>query len=128
MSDNKTVQSDVSKTETESEVILRSQVDIYEDANGIILKADLPGVPKEGLNIELDGEALTIEGRASIETPEGMEVLYADVMGTRYVRSFSLSGGLEADGVNAELKNGELTLVIPKRAEVQPRKIEVKAS
>ncbi len=128
MSDNKTVQSDVSKTETENEVILRSQVDIYEDANGIILKADLPGVPKEGLNIELDGETLTIEGRASIETPEGTEVLYADVMGTRYVRSFSLSGGLEADGVNAELKNGELTLVIPKRAEVQPRKIEVKAS
>ena len=127
MSDSKTVQPAESAAEVKSELILRPSVDIYEDAKGITLKADLPGVSKEGLGIELDGETLTIEATLDIDMPESMTALYADVNGTRYVRSFALSSELETGNINAEMKNGELTLTIPKREEVQPRKIEVKA-
>ena len=58
--------------------------------------------------------------------PEGMQPLYADVRSTRYQRSFALSRELDGDNIEASLKNGVLTLRIPKRAEHKPRKIEVR--
>jgi len=57
--------------------------------------------------------------------PEGMEALYADVSATRFRRSFTLSNEFEADKISAEMHDGELTLHLPKRAEVRPRKIEI---
>ena len=56
-----------------------------------------------------------------------MEPVYADVRSTRYQRTFALSGELESDKVDASLKDGVLTLRIPKRPEIRPRKIEVRA-
>jgi HSP20 family molecular chaperone IbpA len=56
-----------------------------------------------------------------------MEALYADVRVTHYRRSFTLSGELEPDKIEASLKDGVLTVRIPKRAELRPRKIEVRA-
>ena len=111
----------------ESEVVLRPPVDIYEDANGITLMADMPGVSRDRLTIEVDKDMLLVEGEARIEMSEGMEALYADVRSTRYRRSFTLSGELETDQIDASLKDGVLSVRIPKRAEVRPRKIEVRA-
>jgi len=109
----------------ETEAVLRPAVDIYEDARGITLLADMPGVTREHLNIEVDRDALTIEGDARIDMPEGMEALYADVRSTVYRRSFALSGELDTDTIKASLRDGVLNVYIPKRAELQPRKIEV---
>jgi HSP20 family protein len=111
----------------EQEAVLRPAADIYEDGGGITLKADLPGVSRDRLNIQIDGNTLSIEGQLSISMPEGLEALYADVRATRYQRSFTLSNELDTDKVNAEMKDGVLTLYVPKRAELQPRKIEVSA-
>ena len=110
----------------EPEVVLRPPVDVYEDAEGIILTADMPGVSRERLNIEVDKDMLLVEGDARIEMPEGMEALYADVRTTRYRRSFTLSGELDTGEINASLKDGVLSVRIPKRAEVRPRRIEVR--
>lgn len=115
------------QTQAEQDVFLRPAVDIYEDGNGITLKADLPGVSRDRLDIRVDGNNLAIEGQAAIEMPEGMESLYADVSHTRFRRSFALSKELEAEKISAEMKDGVLTLLLPKRAELQPRKIEVRA-
>lgn len=101
-------------------------VDIYEDATGVTIKADLPGVARERLSIQVDKDRLAIEGDAGIEMPKGMQVLYADLRCTRFRRSFTLSQELEADRITAELKDGVLTLHVPKRTELRPRKIEVK--
>ena len=106
---------------------LRPLVDIYEDAGGITLKADLPGVSRERLDVQVDGDTLTLQGEVAIGMPEDMEATYADVNAMRYRRSFTLSRELETDQINAEIKNGELTLSVPKRAELQPRKIEISA-
>jgi HSP20 family protein len=111
----------------EPEVVLRPPVDIYEDAEGITLTADMPGVSRERLNIEVDKDMLLVEGDARIDMPEGMEALYADVRTTRYRRSFTLSGELETGEINASLKDGVLSVRIPTRAEVRPRRIEVRA-
>jgi HSP20 family molecular chaperone IbpA len=110
----------------ESEMTLRPLVDIFEDANGINLMADMPGVSRERLNIEVDKDMLLVEGDASIDMPEGMEAVHADVRSTRYRRSFALSSELEVDGIDASLKDGVLNIHIPKRPEVRPRKIEVR--
>lgn len=106
---------------------LRPLVDIYEDAGGITLKADLPGVSRERLDVQVDGDTLTLHGDVAIDMPEDMGATYADVNAMRYRRSFTLSRELETDQISAEIKNGELTLSIPKRAELQPRKIEISA-
>nr|WP_314631408.1 Hsp20/alpha crystallin family protein [uncultured Noviherbaspirillum sp.] len=102
-------------------------VDVIEDASGITLLADLPGVSKEKLNIQLEPDSLTIEGEVSLEMPGGMESSHAEVRLPRYRRVFSLSRELDTENTSAELRNGVLTLRIPKAAHVQPRRIEVKA-
>ena len=111
----------------EEEAVLRPAVDIFEDADGITVQADLPGVSRDRLNIQADRNALLIEAEAAIDMAAGMEALYADVHSTRYARSFVLSGELDPGRIEANLKDGVLTLRIPKRLEFRPRRIEVSA-
>jgi HSP20 family protein len=110
-----------------AESVLRPPVDIYETAEGITLLADMPGVSRERLNLRVEGNDLLVEGTIDI-TPKGeMTALYADVRSNVYRRSFVLSNELEADKIDANLKDGLLTVQIPKRAELRPRRIEVKS-
>jgi HSP20 family protein len=88
----------------------------------------MPGVSKDRLNIQVDRDTLLIEGNISIEIPEGIKALHADVHSTSYRRSFTLSHELETDKIGANLKDGVLKIRIPKRAEVRPRKIEVQVA
>lgn len=106
-------------------VVLQPPVDICEDADGITLVADMPGVSKERLTIQVDKDTLSIEGEAKIDMPEGMKPLYADVRSTRYRRSFALSRELDSGHIDASLKDGVLSLRIHKRPESRPRKIDV---
>jgi len=110
----------------EPEAVIRPPVDIFEDAAGITLVADMPGVSRERLNLQVDHDSLIVEGAAGIDMPEGMEALYADVRLTQYKRSFALSSELDAGAIDATLRDGVLRVRIPRRAEVQPRKIEVR--
>ena len=110
----------------EESLALAPAVDIYENAQGITVQADMPGVSKDGLSIHADRNSLVIEGNAVIDVPAAMEAIHAEVQATRYRRSFALSGELDAERIEATLKDGVLTLRIPKRAEFQPRKVEVR--
>jgi len=110
----------------EESLALAPAVDIYENAQGITVQADMPGVSRDGLSIQADRNSLVIEGNAVIDVPAAMEAIHADVQVTRYRRSFALSGELDAERIEATLKDGVLTLRIPKRAEFRPRKVEVR--
>lgn len=121
-------EANAAQTVNEMERTMRPAVDIFENESGITVQADMPGVSRERLEIQVDRDTLAIEGRADIPMPEGMEALYADVRSTRYQRSFSLSSELDAEKVDASFKDGVLTLRIPKREQYQPRKIEVRVS
>ena len=110
----------------EESLALAPAVDIYENAQGITVQADMPVVSKDGLSIQADRNSLVIEGNAVIDVPAAMEAIHAEVQATRYRRSFALSGELDAERIEATLKDGVLTLRIPKRAEFRPRKVEVR--
>jgi HSP20 family molecular chaperone IbpA len=116
------------ETTRRNEGALMPPVDVMEDSTGITLRADLPGVPKDKLNLQIEADTLTIEGEMSIATPEGMEASYAEVHVPRYRRVFTLSKELDPSKVAAELRNGVLTLRIPKAEHAQPRRIDVKVS
>jgi len=100
-------------------------VDVFEDANGITVYADLPGVAKEGLNLQIDAESLSIDAEIALALPGGMEASHAEIKLPRYRRVFTLSKELDSEGISAELRNGVLSLRIPKAAHAQPRRIEV---
>jgi HSP20 family protein len=108
-----------------SEAALVPPVDVIEDANGITLYADLPGVPKDKLNLHVEADALTIEGEVSLDLPPDMESTHAEVSLPRYRRVFSLSKELDSEKVAAEFNHGVLKLRIPKAEHAQPRRIEV---
>ena len=76
-----------------SEAALVPPVDVIEDANGITLYADLPGVPKDKLNLHVEADTLTIEGEVSLDLPPDMESTHAEVSLPRYRRVFSLVQG-----------------------------------
>jgi len=105
---------------------IQPAVDIFEDAHGIMVVAEMPGVSKDRLHVQADRNSLTIEGDAAIDMPQGMEAIHAEVHATRYSRNFVLSGELETDAIDAKLKDGVLTIRIPKRREYRPRKVEVR--
>jgi HSP20 family protein len=102
-------------------------VDVFEDAAGITLLADMPGVPRERLDLKVEGDALLIEGAVQQLTPEGLDAVYAELRVPRYRRSFTLSRELDTSRIEASLKDGVLTLRIPKQAHAQPRRITVTA-
>jgi HSP20 family molecular chaperone IbpA len=122
---------EVSKTAQQparNEASLMPAVDVLEDAGGITLFADLPGVSKDKLNLQVESDMLTIEGDVTIPTPEGLEASYAEVGLPRYRRVFTLSKELDATKVTAELANGVLKLCIPKAEHAKPRRIEIQAT
>jgi len=115
-----------SQTQAPQRAVLPA-VDVYEDEAGITLLADMPGVPKDRLELKVEADTLLIEGQVVPSTPEGLEAVYAEVRVPRYRRTFTLSRELDTSKVNASLKDGVLTLRIPKQAHAQPRRIEVQA-
>lgn len=108
-----------------NEPSLMPPVDVIEDSTGITLYADLPGVPKDKLNLQVEADTLTIEGTVSLDLPDGMESSHAEVSLPRYHRVFTLSRELDAAKVTAEFTGGVLKLRIPKAEHAQPRKIQV---
>lgn len=111
--------------DTDSQRSVPPAVDVFEDAAGITLLADMPGVPKELLDLKVEGDTLMLEGGVQPRTPEGLEPLYAELRVPRYRRSFTLSRELDTTRIEANLKDGVLTLRIPKQAHAQPRRIAV---
>lgn len=113
-------------TPEQDQPALLPPVDVWEDASGITLVADMPGVPRERLNVHVeDDNVLVIEGDMSLTMQPEMQATHAEVNRSRYRRQFGLSKELDASKVSAELKHGVLKLRIPKSEHAQPRRITV---
>jgi HSP20 family protein len=101
-------------------------VDVYESADEFVVKAPMPGVTSENLDVTYEAGVLTIRG----EVPEEKEVQGECVCQERgfgkFARSISLPGDIVADKIVASLKDGVLTLHLPKAEEIKPKKINVK--
>jgi HSP20 family protein len=104
------------------------RVDVIEDRSGITLLADLPGVTKDALDVKVEGTSLTVEGQIRLDTPQALNAVIAEVRAPRYRRAFTLSRELDTSAIDAQLKDGVLRLRIPKVAEAQPRRIEIRVT
>jgi HSP20 family protein len=111
-----------------NEAALLPPVDVIEDASGITLYADMPGVAKDRVHLRVEGEQLTLEGEMTLPVPQGVEATHAEVQRSRYRRAFTLSKELDADKVSAEMSQGVLRVRIPKAAHAQPRRVQVQVA
>ena len=105
---------------------LTPAVDILEDEGGITVKADLPGVARNDLTIRVDGDTLTVEGAMSLGEAPNLGAVYAEVRLAHFRRSFVLSRDLDTERIDAALKDGVLTLSVPKLEKAKPRRVAVR--
>jgi HSP20 family molecular chaperone IbpA len=126
MTNDVSVKANEAKSAPRTEASLLPPVDVIEDAQGITLFADLPGVPKDKVTLHVEDDTLTIEGEVALPVPEGMQASHAEVQLPRYRRVFQLSKELDADKVTAELNHGVLKLRVPKAEHAQPKKVEIR--
>lgn len=99
-------------------------VDIFETEQGLTLVADVPGLDREHLSIDIDKGVLTLEGR----TPawQGSKEIYREFTLPSYYRQFQLPDTVDVNRIGAEIHNGVLTLKLPKAEAAKPRRIEVR--
>jgi HSP20 family protein len=112
----------------EPSLVLAPPADIFENGDGIGIVLDMPGVTKDRLTVKSDRNELVIEGEASIDMPAAMQSAYAEVRSARYRRTFVLTNELDSDLVEASMKDGVLSIRIPRRAELKPRQIEIQTA
>ena len=99
--------------------------DIFETDQALTLTLEMPGVAKDGIDVTVENDILTVTGRVDFAKYEGLQPLYTEYNVGNYTRSFQLSGKIAQDRISAELRNGVITLVLPKAESAKPRKINV---
>jgi len=101
-------------------------VDIYETREAVTLLAEMPGVSKDGVEIGLEEDTLTIKGTRGDYAIPGDKVLLQEFESGHYYRNFNLAETIDREAISAKMTAGILTLVLPKMAPAKPRRIEVK--
>jgi HSP20 family protein len=99
-------------------------VNIFENRDGYVLEAEMPGVQKSGLDVTLEGNELIITGRRNQDAPNA-EVLYRESRAADFRRVFELDPAIDVAKISARIDQGLLTLHLPKAEKVAPRKIAV---
>ncbi len=99
--------------------------DIFETDQALTVILEMPGVDKEKVDVNVENDILTIEGRIDYSKYEGLQPVYTEYNIGHYTRSFQISSKLEQDKISAALKDGVMTLVLPKAEKAKPRKITV---
>ncbi|MCO5397932.1 Hsp20/alpha crystallin family protein [Ralstonia soli] len=121
----------VAKPQTEQatarQTHLAPPVDIFENRQAITLFADLPGVPREKLDVRVQDGTLTVDAELMVPTPTGLRLQHGEVRHPHFSRTFVLSPDFDASRIDAQLRDGVLKLTIPRREEAKPRRIEVHA-
>jgi HSP20 family protein len=103
-------------------------VDLYRDADRYVLNADLPGVDPGSVDIDVDGQLLTIRAQRTVATAEGAKWLTQERPAGSYLRQFSIGEGVDSAGISASYDNGVLSVIIPVSERAKPRKIQVQSS
>jgi HSP20 family protein len=104
---------------------IRPVVNIYETADGYVLEAELPGVNKQGVSVQLEGNLLTVEGRRSTPALAETGFFYRETSSADFRRVFEVDPAIETAKISARMEQGVLTLTLPKAEAAKPRKIAV---
>ena len=108
--------------------IYRPLTDIVESDEAVMLALEMPGVAADDVDVTLEKRVLTIRGRVHPTQPEKLQLVHAEYGEGDFERAFTLSDDFDPEKIEAEVSNGVLTVMLPRAAEAQPRKIAVKAS
>ncbi len=100
-------------------------VDIWETEQMLVLKTDVPGVRNEDVEIGLEDDVLTINGRVALDQYDGLRPIYSEFNVGNYFRRFTLGETIDKERIEADLNDGVLTLTLPKKEKALPRKIKV---
>ena len=111
----------------EMDTIYVPNVDIYEDVEGVRMLAEMPGVDDRSVDITIENNVLTIEGKARLDGPDGYELIGQEYGVGRYRRDFTLSDAVDTEGIKARVRHGVLEVTLPIRQIVKTRKIEITA-
>jgi HSP20 family protein len=99
--------------------------DIYETADALKVVLEMPGVDKDGVEVRVENDVLTIDGQVDFSKYQGLSPVYTEYNVGNYARSFQLSSKIDQDRISADLQDGVITLVLPKAEKAKPRKIKV---
>jgi HSP20 family molecular chaperone IbpA len=99
--------------------------DIYETKDALNVVLEMPGVEKSSVDVRVEDGVLKVEGRLDFSKYQGLQPLYTEYNVGHYSRSFRLSNTIDQNKIGAELKDGVLSLVLPKVEEAKPRTIQV---
>jgi HSP20 family protein len=105
--------------------LFQPQTDIFETSEALTLVLEMPGVDKGSVEVRVENDVLNIDGHVDFSKYDGLQPLYTEYNVGHYARSFRLSSKIEQEGISAELKDGVMTLVLPKAEKAKARKIKV---
>ena len=121
---NTTIRENRNGEQAQREQFVAPVSSLLEDGDGYTLQVEMPGVNKEGLEISIENNELTLTGRRSLPTIEG-SVLHRESRRENFRRSFELDPSIDANRITARIEQGVVTLTLPKAEHVKPRKITV---
>ncbi len=110
------------------EIAYAPAFDIHETPDGLVLEADLPGVPQDQLDVRVEDNVLHIYGRVAWPVPPGAKRIWEELRVGDFFRSFILSDEVDTEKISADFSQGVLRLTLPKAAKARPRKIEIRTS
>ena len=99
--------------------------DIFENEDALTVVLEMPGVDKSNIDVDIENGVLTVEGRINFNKYKGMQPIYSEYNVGPFRRSFRISSRVDQDKIKAEMRDGVITLVLPKAEEAKPRRIEV---
>lgn len=102
-------------------------IDIFENEEGLVLRADLPGVEKETLDLQIQDNRLTLFGRVTHYPPPSARIAHQEYQVGDYLRSFILSDQVDYDRITAKLVQGVLEITLPRAPQAEPRRIQIQS-
>ena len=103
-------------------------MDLYRDADNYVLNADLPGIDPESVDVDVDGQLLSIRAERTTPTRDGVRWIARERSAGSYLRRFTLGQGIDTAHISASYDNGVLSVVLPVSEKAKPRKVEVQTS
>jgi len=114
-------------TQSTSRWLRTPPIDIFEGEEGLVLRADLPGVTSETLELQVQDNKLTLFGRTSTELPDDSRMVHQEFHIGDFLRSFIISDDVDHERITAKISAGVLELTLPRAPKSEPRKIQVRA-
>ncbi len=114
------------KTPTRTTTV-RPRVNIFENETAFLVDVEMPGVDENNAEIVLEKNLLSVKGSTPPVTREGYQHVFGNPHQDSFERSFQVPEGIDGDGLTASMKNGVLSITLPKAAKLQPQKVSIKA-